>query len=438
MKKQTIKETPEIGLDIRSNAVSEILGQAPNWVIRWGISIVLMVVVLLLIGAALIRYNDVVPARITITTQEPPVYIKARTSGKISEIFVTTDQPVGHNQILAVIENTARAKDVLRLKQTIYDFQPGLAEPDSTKARFPLTLALGDLQAPYQDFIKHYQNYLLHLKNKPNEVQAALLLDQMKEQQKLLERQQAQLALFEKELKLSSKAYERNMLLLDSNVISVASFEELSRTYLSDKQQYESLQMQMVNTRINISSLNGSRTGYLLDDEEKRYNNRKLLEEAVQNLKNAIENWEQLYVLQSPVAGKVTLFDVWNKYQNVEMGEVLFTVVPEKKGDLIGHLVLPVQNSGKVSPGQKVIIKTDNYPHPEWGSLTGFVTSISSVPKQGLAEYAISVRIKSLTTSYGKTMEFRQEMQGTAEIVTEELTVLQRIFYQLRGILDRS
>ncbi|WP_157716137.1 HlyD family efflux transporter periplasmic adaptor subunit [Roseivirga echinicomitans] len=392
----------------------------------------------IIVGAALISYDDVVPARVTVTSLEPPVYIRARSSGKISHIFAKPDKEVEKNEILAIIENTAEVNDVLWVKDKITKFQLGETDLDSLNYEFPLTLSLGEVQRDYYQFIAQCQNYLLYQKNQPNQVQAELIADQIIEQQTLLKKQNNQLQLFKEELELSLVAYQRNVSLLDSSVISTVEFERGSRAYLGDKQRFESLQMQIANTQISISSLNGNKTRLLLSDEEIQHNNLQLLKEGIQNLKNAIASWEQSYVIESPIAGKVTLFDIWTKYQNVDAGTVLFTVVPEEIGSLIGKVVLPVQNSGKVKVGQRVIIKIDNYPQSEWGSLSGLVVNISSVPKQGLAEYSVQVNIDSLTTSFGKTMEFKQEMQGSAEIVTEELTVLQRIFYQLRKVIGRN
>ena len=106
---------------------------------------------------------------------------------------------------------------------------------------------------------------------------------------------------------------------------------------------------------------------------------------------------------------------------------------------IIGRVTLPIRNSGKVKAGQKVIIKLDNYPFEEWGSLIGEIENISEVPKQGEETfYTLYIGVRELTTSFGKTITFKQEMQGTAEIVVEELTVLQRIFYELRKVFDRA
>ena len=63
-------------LDERSDMVREILGKTPNWMIRWGTSVVFAIISLLLIGAALISYNDIIPARIIITSKNPPIYLQ--------------------------------------------------------------------------------------------------------------------------------------------------------------------------------------------------------------------------------------------------------------------------------------------------------------------------------------------------------------------------
>ena len=62
---------------------------------------------------------------------------------------------------------------------------------------------------------------------------------------------------------------------------------------------------------------------------------------------------------------------------------------------------------------------------------------MSLIPnKEGL--YLIDVELpKSLITSYNKKIEFRQEMRASAEIVTEDLRLIERFFYQFRQVLSR-
>jgi hypothetical protein len=63
------------------------------------------------------------------------------------------------------------------------------------------------------------------------------------------------------------------------------------------------------------------------------------------------------------------------------------------------------------------------------------VGSISQVPRTGEDPgYVVYLNIDDLNTSYGKTLEFNQELMGTAEILLEEVTVLERLFYQFRHL----
>ena len=64
-------------LDERSDQVKEILGQAPNWVIQWGISVVLVIIVIFIAGSAMLSYNDIISARVTITSENPPAHLTA-------------------------------------------------------------------------------------------------------------------------------------------------------------------------------------------------------------------------------------------------------------------------------------------------------------------------------------------------------------------------
>ena len=69
------------------------------------------------------------------------------------------------------------------------------------------------------------------------------------------------------------------------------------------------------------------------------------------------------------------------------------------------------------------------------GELNGKVQSISQFPdEQG--NYLIDVELpQDLKTTYGKVISFRQEMKGSANIVTEDLRLIERFFYQLRNII---
>ena len=91
------------------------------------------------------------------------------------------------------------------------------------------------------------------------------------------------------------------------------------------------------------------------------------------------------------------------------------------------------QNLGKVKIGQTVNIKLQNYSEYEFGVLKGIINNISEISnKDGFYTIDVSLPDK-LITSYNKKIVFRQEMRGAAEIITEDLRLIERFFYQLKN-----
>ena len=52
----------------------------------------------------------------------------------------------------------------------------------------------------------------------------------------------------------------------------------------------------------------------------------------------------------------------WSINQNVTQGAKVFNIIPVNAGELIGKASLPIERSGKVSPGQRVNIRFQNFP----------------------------------------------------------------------------
>jgi multidrug resistance efflux pump len=165
-----------------------------------------------------------------------------------------------------------------------------------------------------------------------------------------------------------------------------------------------------------------------------------LLKNVIQSfnqLKKSIKDWEMQYVLSSKINGKVSFLNYWSQNQTVNQGDLVFTIIPNENAAFIAKLKTPAQNLGKVKIGQIVNIKLQNYPDYEFGVLKGKVNHISEISdKEGF--YTIDVSLpEKLITSYNKEIEFKQEMRGTADIVTEDLRLIQRFFYQFNKIMKR-
>ena len=108
--------SPSGEIELRSEEFQEVLGSVPPWILRWGITVLAIVVVILLAGSAIIKYPDVIPAQIVLTGSTPPATVVAHASGKLKELYVTDNQNVKTGDYLAVIDNPARTEDILHLK----------------------------------------------------------------------------------------------------------------------------------------------------------------------------------------------------------------------------------------------------------------------------------------------------------------------------------
>ena len=170
---------------------------------------------------------------------------------------------------------------------------------------------------------------------------------------------------------------------------------------------------------------------------EKQFEKERTIRESLSNLSAAIATWENRYVFTAPVAGKVSFSKVWNENQPVTEGDLVMTVIPAEQGKIIGKIRLPMEGAGKVMEGQRVVIKLDHYPYLEFGMLSGYVKSIAAAPNE--SAYMVQVNLQdSLLTTYGKTITFRQEMQGDAEIITGDMTLMTRIVNPIRHVLRRQ
>ena len=95
------------GLKIYSEQVRDVLSDPPLAILRWGNTLLLGFVIILLLLSWFIKYPDIVSTEIVITTTVPPEKLVARTSGKIETLLVDDKGTVQENSPLAIIQNTA-------------------------------------------------------------------------------------------------------------------------------------------------------------------------------------------------------------------------------------------------------------------------------------------------------------------------------------------
>jgi HlyD family secretion protein len=442
----TVHLAPYTEIELRSEEFQEVLGNVPPWILRWGITVLAIVVVILLIGSAIVKYPDVIPAQIILTGSTPPANIVAHASGKLKELYVTDNQNVKTDDYLAVIDNPAKTNDVLYLKNYIdtlsEDYGSSLCYARNDKAfSGDVGLQLGALQSLFSSFyttLFEYSEYkrLLYFPQKE-----AMTLERIAQYQKQYNTLQNQQRITEEQFTIIQKQYSRDSVLNKKGVLSDEEMETSKNAFLQSLLSRENMRSNLNNMQIQIGQLKES----LLDTEqqgtEKLNSLQTQLQSLVSQLKTGIEDWELNYALRAPIEGKVTFAKYWTENQNVSIGEEVFTIVPDSAYQVIGKAMLPIARSGKVKIGQKVNIRLQNFPENEYGILRGTVSNISLVPVQTgeIVYYAVEVSLPDkLVTTYKKELPALPNMQGQADIVTEDISLFERFFLPIKKILRES
>ncbi len=424
-------------IEIRSDEVQEILGYIPHWIIRTGISVIFVILVLLLIGSWYFKYPDIISSSIIITTENPPAALIAKTNGKIETVLVRDKQIVADNQLIAIIENAANYNHVLDLNQKLDSLHQFIIAFDTSKTvNFNPYYELGTVQTVYSSFLKQYQDYLNFISINYHYRKIAAFNQQLKQTRQQNGSYRRQLNIQKQEFSLVKRQFSRDSGLYAKNVIPALEFEKAERDFLQKKYSLESSRNTLISNQINETQLQQNILDLELQYTDQKNKLQLELKSAFDILQSSIDNWEMQYLFKSPVAGKVSFNKIVSANQNITMGETAFTIVPEKPGIIIGHLQLAVAGAGKVKENQTVNIKLDNYPYMEYGMVQGKVQSISLVPAENFYQVIIQLP-QNLHTNYNKNLPFAQQMNGTADIITENISILERLLNPLRMILKK-
>ena len=428
---------PEI--ELRSEEFNEVLSAVPAWIVRWGITMIACVVLMLLVGSAVFKYPDVISSTVTLTGTTPVSAVVARTSGKLQELYVGNNQQVKANTLLAVIENPAGTNDILRLKELLRQAENSL----DTIALVPSQqLRLGSLQSLYSSFYlsmseyRQFKELAYHLK-KIELVKARIVKNEVYYRNMLKQKD-----LSEVQAKIAHQQYARDSLLGVKGLVSKEAVEEAYSRYLQSSLSAENMERSLENLQIQLAQMNES----LYDTEYQYLDQKNTLETQLRSLVNQlraeIDAWEINYALITPIDGEITLTQYWTNNQNVTAGNVVFNIVPTNQGEIVGKAMLPTERSGKVKKGQKVNIRFSNYPDKEFGIVKGIVENISLIPVldvQNAKSYMVDIQLPNgLRTSYNKDLPFLPEMEGQADIITEDISLLERFLMPIRKVITEG
>ncbi len=414
-------ETKDIKLNEREQ-LEYLLGNTPSWMLYYGITAILLFIIVLFTMAHFIQYPDVADAKVVLTTNNPPLRLIAKSTGKIEALLVQNQEHVQKGTLLAVLENTADYRDVLALEEA-------LEHTGATQFRMSETLNLGNLQGIYSAFTQNSKDYSYFSTQSGIGIKVENIQKQIKALQAMNENLKRQKSIFLTEINLSTRELDRQRKLYAQGGLALNELEKLTANNLAQKRQLETNDASFISNEMQIRQAEGQINDLRQNHSDSNNNKSNTLFEDLQKLKVAISEWKATYLIIAPINGQVSFSKIWSTQQNVMIGEEVCAVVPQDATEniVIGKATLPIANSGKVKIGMLAIVRLDGLPFQQFGTIEGQIANISLIPQK--EDYLLDLSFpQPLKTSYNKNVDFRQEMQGQVRIITESRSILHRIF----------
>lgn len=423
-------------IELRSESVQEVLSNPPAWILLYGISIIFIIMILTLIGTWFVKYPDIISAKAVITSVNPPERLESKVNSSIAKIYVANSKKVKKGDILAILESTANYQDVLTLTNAI-----NAINTNYQNFSFPFdklkNLQLGEIQTAYIQFHKAYIENELNQKLQPYSQEINAGLSSQNENSNRLSSLYAQQKLELAKLSLSDQQFKRSQQLFDKGVISGYDLEIQKVNNLQAKQSYDQTNLAISQQKEAINQTHKQIIGSQISQEKTDITNLSSVYQALDELKKSIHIWQQNYQFIANYDGVFQFQNSWKENQLIKTGDLLATILPENQEQFIGNLMVLSQNSGKIKQNQKVLIKLDNFPYQEYGMLEGKIQTMSTVTDKD-GNYFIEITIPNgLTTNFDKKLKFDKELMGHADIITDDMRLIERIFYQFRKLTIR-
>ncbi len=413
-----------------SSEVQEIISNKPNWIVRNGIMLFLLIIVLLLVVTKFIRYPDIVSAKAKLTSINAPKEVKIKTDGKLAKLMATENADVEEGQVLGYLESRADNGEVGELSQTFDSLQKMMNGNNTENVLEQLSQPcqkLGEVQQPYQVFMQSFILFKQYLSTGFYPKKKAMLQGDVHYLQQLLANLLEQRNIEQEDLSLADTTLQMNKRLKDGNVIG-------SLEYRNEKSKYliKSMTIPQINTDIiNNESNQHEKQKEILQLENEIAQQKGIFLQALNTLKAQLDEWKSKYLLMSTIAGKVAFANFFQDNQQLKAGETI-CFINTGNSSYYAEMVIPQYNFGKVAVGQNVLLKFPAYPYQEFGSVYGNVSFISRIPTD--SGYLAKVLLPNgLSTNYQEQIQYRDGLVAQGEIMTKDISLLRRFVNTIIG-----
>ncbi len=328
-------------------------------------------------------------------------------------------------EALAYSESTANPEQVLFLGKSLDELFKSIDRSDwATIQQFSIKGygQLGELQNDFQTFYQKLTQLKSYLSGGFYLRKRTLLLEDFDDLRAMEQTLEEQLDLQRRDYELAQNEFAIHEKLYKDKVIPALEYQREKMKLLNREMPLK----QMASSLIQNRSLQTAKQKELLELDNAIVEQKGTFLQALQLLRSGLEAWEQRYVLRAPVAGKVSFTSPWQEQQSMSAGQELLTVAPTGS-QFQGLVKVPQVNLGKLREGQNVLIKLQGYPFREYGMVEGSLSHLSLTPDADGAYWGYVDLPHGLRTRYGQQLAFRNGLSGTAEIITADRRLAERL-----------
>ncbi|WP_036382871.1 hypothetical protein [Muricauda sp. MAR_2010_75] len=425
LKEKNELENKDLLID-RSDEVNQILGKPPNWIIKWGITIVFIVLMFLIILINLISYKETINSPVELNISKSISYLRKKTNEKIEHILVKNGQFVKEGEILAVMENNANNKDIELIQNKLNSIlDSGFLNHYSVQTQFPLNVRLGGMNTPYRDFVSKYQQYLEASFMSPKKT---LINERIKRSRtRLAFLKNKRLIIEEEKTQVAKSYYLEQKKSLITNHGRIHEFEQALTKYLERKNRTDNIKDSISLLEMEIDFMND----FILPETTPTFLPKKGLYSSLFELKSKIEEWESKYTVKSPISGKVLYSYPQAVFNDQSINDTIFVIIPNELKSLEAQLRAKSNHLKEVKENSLILLKFQQHPFKHLDEVRAKISSIEKYTHNEETNCKLSFDSNVVALMFDEKFDLKENIVGEGTIVIRETNLWDNLFSQI-------
>ena len=413
---------PELKFEDHSEEVQQILGQIPKWIIRWGITVLFIIVSIIFIGSRFIPYPEKINIPVSLTAKNAPAPIVVQQGSKrIAEWFKLDGELTKKGQLLAVWKTDDQYDDVLLLDQLFNN-------SDQVYPTIPDSLVLPTFKSSLREYSLNFSRYSYLIDSKEYLLEISKIRAEVIRKRKSLGLLNQQNFIKKREFSLLEKQFKQDSIYYYDGGYGITKrdYESELLQFLRQKSSFIQYQASLVDMDQSVRELENQILTIKQSRQSQINSIAENLEESEFALKQKIDAWKKQNILISPIDGILDRSNYWSENQIVNTGEVLALVIPEDQLQILCRSYVAPSIVGSLEIGQRVLLKMDGFNQQEYGSIEGEIVSVSNIPFNG--QYIVKIELLNrLITNENKEIPLIQDLSGIGEVIISEGTLFERL-----------